>query len=148
MNKWIIVIVAIVLAVCVADALAQFGGPRGTPGPYEKYEAGSLTFSAGDSLIIPADTHWRATYIYVTSAGDFADSLTIRLLKREPYTTGAVASTDEQYVLSATASRIPLEFYAVADTVILRGEKADAVEWEYFVGFTNYGPSRLVGSAP
>lgn len=149
MYKLIIVAAVVLLSVLFGFASAKYGGPNGLPGPYENYDSGHGTVAAGDSLVFAADTHWRITFVYLSGLGGVgSENITVRMLKREPYLTGAVASTDEQFVAYlAGAPKQPYHFYAVADTVILRGEAAAETKFAYFIGQSHYG-SRLVGSAP
>jgi len=155
MKKVLLLIGAALALVCISDlAFGQFGKPFGKPGPYENYESGYAEFSAGDSLIIPADTDCQVTYISVLRTGSPGDTLTMRLLQRYPNqavgstAVGGWASTDELYVAVCSAGKVQYELPASCDTLILRGEAADATEWSYFVGQSYMGPDSKYGSAP
>ena len=158
MRKLLLLIGAGLALLCACDAaLGQWGGANGKAGPYEKYDMGQVNFSAGDSLILPADTDWRITYLMVVPLGASGDSLVARYLKRQPHaytdisgsdhTAGSIASTDELFVFVSGAGKSAGWTDAIADTLILRGEIADAVEWSYFVGYSSFS-GKHVGSAP
>ncbi len=164
--KKLLILAGVGLALLFAsNSLAQFGGPNGSPGVYDFYDAGSTVFAAGDSLILPAPTNMRITFIHANAMGPntatTGDSLTLRMLKREPYggsdrkapdgTTyagGEIASTDEIFILSNSSSRTYTSLYVVCDTLILRGEASESVSWSWLVGYAPYARSRDVGSAP